>query len=42
MRFKHWLMGIVATVAMVVASTGVYPASAWFWYQPELPPELRK
>ncbi|MEW5898892.1 MAG: cyclic lactone autoinducer peptide [Bacillota bacterium] len=27
---------------MFVASTGVYPASTWLWYQPELPPELRK
>lgn len=35
-------MSIIAAVAMVVASTGVYPASAGFWYQPEIPPELRK
>jgi len=41
-RLKHWLMGIAAAVAMFVASTGVYPASTWLWYQPELPPELRK
>lgn len=42
MRIKHWLMGIAASVAMLVASTGVYPASILFWYQPEVPPELRK
>lgn len=42
MRLKHWLLGIVASVAMIVASTGAYPASIFFWYQPKLPPELRK
>jgi cyclic lactone autoinducer peptide len=41
-KFKHWLMSITATLAIVVASTGIYPASAWLWYQPEVPPELRK
>ncbi|AEG16104.1 hypothetical protein Desku_2579 [Desulfofundulus kuznetsovii DSM 6115] len=42
MRFKHWFLGLVATVAMVVAATGIYPASWGLWYQPEVPEELRK
>jgi cyclic lactone autoinducer peptide len=42
MKLKYWLMSLVATVAMVAALTGVQPASASAWYQPEVPPELRK
>ncbi|NHM27396.1 cyclic lactone autoinducer peptide [Desulfofundulus sp. TPOSR] len=41
MRLKHWFLGLVATVAMVVAATGIYPASWLTWYQPEVPEELR-
>ncbi|SHE59939.1 cyclic lactone autoinducer peptide [Desulfofundulus australicus DSM 11792] len=42
MRLKHWLLGAVATLAMVMAATGIYPASWVTWYQPEVPEELRK
>ncbi|MGB9825096.1 MAG: cyclic lactone autoinducer peptide [Desulfofundulus sp.] len=42
MRFKHWFLGLIAAVAMVVAATGIYPASWVTLYQPEVPPELRR
>ncbi|MQL53920.1 cyclic lactone autoinducer peptide [Desulfofundulus thermobenzoicus] len=42
MRFKQWVLGIIATVTLVVAATGIYPASWLFFYQPEVPAELRK
>ncbi|MBE3586951.1 MAG: cyclic lactone autoinducer peptide [Thermoanaerobacteraceae bacterium] len=42
MRLKHWLLGLVATITLAVAATGIYPASWGYWYQPEVPAELRK
>jgi cyclic lactone autoinducer peptide len=42
MKLRYWLMSLLATIAVVAASTGVQPASASAWYQPEVPPELRK
>lgn len=37
MRKQAWLFGIMATLAMFVASTGVYPASFGLWHQPKHP-----
>ncbi|MEW6697870.1 MAG: cyclic lactone autoinducer peptide [Bacillota bacterium] len=34
---KSWFFGLIASIAMLVASTGVYPASWGLWYQPKHP-----
>ncbi|MDK2887139.1 MAG: hypothetical protein PWP72_16 [Thermoanaerobacter sp.] len=42
MRLKHRFLGLVASVAMMVAAAGILPASWLAWYQPEVPEELRR
>lgn len=38
---KRMLYSTVASVAMLIAFTGIYPASWMLWYEPEMPEELK-